>query len=100
MSALINKTALVYDRSGYFLFLEEELSYQFSRVQYFCEWKGFSPKSKGLLVGKDLTGVERVTNFFDAVDMSDVVIFPDVGNSDLQNYLRSNGKKVWGHGSA
>lgn len=48
--------------------------------------------------GDGLDGVIRVDDFFEpkVFDEIDLFVFPDIGFSGLQKYLRSIGKSVWG----
>ena len=50
--------------------------------------------------GVGLDGVERIDDFFEHVDLADLIIFPDVGDGSLQEYLRHQGKLVFGTGIA
>src|SRR5215472_27797 len=47
-----------------------------------------------------LDGVERVADFFDSLDRADLVVFTDVGQPGLQEYLRGHGMPVFGSGRA
>lgn len=92
-----DKTVLIYDY-GLFVSWAEKLTEYFGRVLYYMPWKSAFPKSNTLIVGKGLNGVERVRNFFDHVDEVDLFVFSDVYDGDLQEHLRSLGKRVWGGG--
>lgn len=52
------------------------------------------------MFGKGVKGLVRVNDFFEYVDVVDCIFFPDVGNGDLQEYLRAQGKAVFGCGYA
>src|SRR5438552_305400 len=95
---MIRRKCLVYDRSGYFLFVAEALASQFNEVFYYSEWRGMSPTSVKRLVGVGVHNVARENNLFDIVDAVDLFVFPDCGNADFQDYLRQQGKQVWGMG--
>lgn len=98
---LSDNTALVWDR-GSFLPFAQALGGKggFGQVLYFSEWRGFAPYSKDALIGRDMENVRRVDSFWDHLDDADVVVFPDVGDGDMQMYLRQIGKSVWGTGRA
>lgn len=97
---LSSKYALFYDH-GLFTYAAERLAREdgFGKVGYFTPWKVAFPKSNNALFGQGLTGVTRVDNFFDEVKKADIVIFPDIYDGDLQEFLRDEmGKVVWGGG--
>jgi len=92
---LKDKVAIVYD-NGLFLEFARVLAKSFKKVYYYMPWKNGFPKSNQYIVGEGITGIERIHNFFDYVDESDIFVFPDVYDGDLQLYLESQGKLVWG----
>ncbi len=92
---LKTKTLLVYD-NGLFVSMAVRLAKDFKKVMYYSVWKNAFPKSNGALIGEGLDEIERVNNFFDAVEEADVIWFPDVYDGDLQIYLEENGKRVFG----
>lgn len=97
MDDLSNKTALVYD-CGLCVELALRLAREggFGRVLYFMDWKQNLPVSAKAIVGDGFDEIERVHDFFDAVPDTDIFIFPDVMNGDLQLHLEGLGKRVWG----
>jgi len=66
-------------------------------VKHFTFWssEGF-PKYKSYVVGKGI--VEKVLYFFEELKDADIVMFPDIGVGDLVDYLRKQGKTVFGAG--
>lgn len=92
---LKEKTVMIYD-NGLFIELGKTLSKYFKKVYYCMPWKNAFPKSNQYIVGYGAEGVERIYNFFDYIDEIDLFIFPDVYDGDLQVYLQSIGKNVWG----
>lgn len=94
---LSNKTILVRDY-GLFATWAQKLSEEFGRVLYYCPYKSAFPRSQQYAIGTGLEGVERITNFWDHVDETDIFFFPDVYDGDLQVALRDMGKPVWGAG--
>lgn len=92
---LKEKTAIIYD-NGLFVEFAKTLSKSFKKVYYYMPWKSGFPKSNQYIVGQGVEGVERIYNFFDYIDQADIFIFPDVYDGDLQLYLQSLGKFVWG----
>ena len=92
---LSTKTAMVVD-SGLFVELSKTLSSSFKKVYYFMDWVSAFPKSNQYIVGHGIEGVERIDYMWDYFDDIDIFIFPDVYFGDLQEYLVSVGKTVWG----
>jgi hypothetical protein len=96
---LSGKTCLFFD-FGLFNSFAQKLGESFGRVLYYCEYKrGFSLTLEKA-IGQGMPNIERVDDFFDHVDEADVIVFPDIQNGDLQQYLRVEGKRVWGSGKA
>jgi phosphoribosylamine-glycine ligase len=52
------------------------------------------------MIGSGLPGVTKINDFFEGMENVDLVCFFDVGDGDLQDYLRSKGKRVFGTGAA
>ena len=94
-----DKTVCIYDY-GLFVSWAEKLTESFGRVLYFCPWQDGFPTSRKFKIGQGLPGVERVEDFWGVVqrDEADLYVFPDVFCGDIQEYLRSIGKYVWGCG--
>jgi len=90
------KTVLFWDASASYTHVAESVVGQFAKVLYFVPWeRGFSV-ARDYIPGLGLDDVERVPDFFDALDRSDLVVFSDVGQPGLQEYLRKNGMPVFG----
>lgn len=92
---LKNKTVCVYDH-GLFATWATKMTEYFGRVLYFCPWKNAFPQSNLFMIGQGLPEVEHVVDFFDIIEETDVFLFPDVYDGDLQCHLRDLGKPVWG----
>lgn len=100
MENLKDKTALVYDR-GLFMQIAERLGRDFGRVLYYNpSHKTVFPKFVDTFIGKGLQSenVEWIENLWDYADEIDIWVFPDTHDGDLQVYLRSMGKRVFGAG--
>jgi len=99
--SLKSKTVTVYDY-GNNLALAERLSREFGHVNYFKPWKDTSPETLKLVVGDGLDTVHRVKDFFapEVLHGTDLFVFPDIYDGDLQRDLISRGKRVWGSGMA
>lgn len=92
---LKSKTALVWD-NGIFTEIAVTLAQSFGRVLYYVPWTSGMPKSNALMIGEGLDGVERIASPWSHFDEIDIWIFPDVYEGDLQDWLASKGKRVWG----
>ena len=68
-------------------------------VGYFTPWDEAFPKSAKAIIGKGLEGLTRIDNWEQAVDRSDMSVFPDTFNGTKVDDLRRRGKRVWGAGS-
>ena len=89
------KTALVWD-NGLFVSLAVTLTKHFGTVYYFCPWVIGFPTSQLMMIGDGYPGVRRVLSPWSLLDDIDIFIFPDVFEADIQEYLVSIGKRVWG----
>lgn len=92
---LKSKCCLIYD-NGIFTELAVTLAKSFGRVLYYVPWTSGMPKSNAKLIGSGLPGVERVDDPFSYFDEIDIWIFPDVYEAGLQQWLASQGKRVFG----
>jgi hypothetical protein len=94
------KTVLFWDASASYTHVAESVVEEFANVLYFVPWeKGFSV-ARDFIPGMGLDGVERVPDFFDALPRADLVVFSDVGQPGLQEYLRAQGMPVFGSARA
>lgn len=92
---LRGKTCLVWD-NGLFVSLAVTLSAHFGRVLYYCPWITGFPTSQLQMIGVGVKGIERVESPWPHLDDVDIFVFPDVYEGDVQEYLVSLGKRVWG----
>lgn len=95
--SLKTKTVTVYDY-GNNVALAERLSREFGTVNYFKPWKDTAPETLKIVVGDGLDTIRRIKNFFDPriINGTDLFVFPDIYDGDLQCDLESRGKRVWG----
>jgi hypothetical protein len=94
------KTVLFWDASASYTHVCESVVEEFANVLYFVPWeRGFSV-ARDFIPGMGVDGIERVPDFFDALDRADLVVFTDVGQPGLQEYLRKNGMPVFGSARA
>ncbi len=107
MVDLSNKVAVFYDASGSYVHVAEGVAGDFGRILYYSSGpeSGF-PIPKNFLPGYGVDGIERIgvgqelEDFWDAVEIADLVVFTDVGNYGLQAYLRGQNVPVFGSGRA
>jgi hypothetical protein len=92
-----NKTVLIWD-NGIFVEIARRLAEDFGRVIYFCPWANGYPTSRGLLIGAGDDQFERIEDPWEFIerDEIDLYVFPDCYEGQLQSYLASIGKRVWG----
>lgn len=95
MSDYSKRRVLVYD-SGLNVGLANALSRDFGEVLYFTNWSRAFPSMTEVVSGHGYEGVKRITDFWSHVNDVDLFVFPDCYNGDLQVYLDSIGKRVWG----
>ena len=93
-------TVLIHD-GGLYPYAATKLAESFGCVLYFTPYSADNfPVSRKALWGSGLPGVTRIKDFWDYVDDADVIVFPDIGNGDLQAWLRTKGYRVWGSAEA
>lgn len=90
-----SKTCLVIDL-GLFTCVAEKLAEDFGKVYYHSPWTEAFPRSSSMLLGSGLKGVERCDYWEEAVEKSDLIVFPDAMLGPLQVLLEGAGKRVWG----
>ena len=95
---LSDKIVRIYGYGLFECFMALRLKESFGRVELFVPWKGSYPTPIKTLIGEGLSGVVKVDNFFRDINKVDLFCFFDVGDGDIQDYLRSNGKRVFGTG--
>lgn len=104
--SLGSKTVLFYDASGSYSHMAEVVVPDVGRCLYYVPYETGFPTPVGFLPGYGVDGIERVgvgqelEDFWDAIEVADLVVFTDVGNGGLQEYLRSQGIPVFGSGRA
>jgi hypothetical protein len=100
MTDFSRATALVIDQ-GLYVHIAEKLAESFGRVLYYCNgWRSAFPVSERYNIGAGLDGVERIANPWEHIDAADLIVFPDNHFGGEQEYLRRQGKRVWGSGHA
>lgn len=92
---LKSKVVTVVD-NGLFVDIALKLGQSFKKVYYWSPWISAFPKSNSMLPGDGFDEIERVKRVFDAIEKSDLVVYPDVYYSDMQVAVEKQGKLVWG----
>lgn len=92
---LKDKTIIVRDYGEYF-YIAEKLAESFGKVYYYVPYEDSFPLYNAQLIGKGIQGVERIYSFWDHLAEADVIMFPDLFEGDLQDYLREQGHNVFG----
>lgn len=97
MKAISDVTFLVAD-CGLFLPMAHCLAEQAKRVIYWSPERRAFPSVRQDCIGDGFEDIERVRDFWPMLGEIDCFVFPDIGQSALQEYLREIGKPVWGSG--
>lgn len=82
--------------TGLFLNIARRLASDYKRVLYWNPDTRSYPSVRQASIGDGFEGVECVREFWSQLNEIDLFVFPDVGLRDLQIYLESIGKAVWG----
>jgi hypothetical protein len=91
------KTYLIYD-FGLYTEHAARIARDGNIVKYFVESSTAFPEFSNYAPGMGLDGIDKIDNFFEHVDKSDIIMFPDVDSGDLCDYLRGLGYTVYGGG--
>lgn len=97
---LNDKTVRIYGYGLFECFMALKLKESFGKVELYIPWKGSYPLPIKCQIGSGLPGVTKIDNFFKDIEKVDLFCFFDVGDGDIQEYLRSLGKRVFGTGKA
>lgn len=91
-----DKTVLVYDFGSY-VEVAERLSRDYAKVYYYCPYviNGY-PEHTPMVIGSNISGVEKVKEWASVINEVDLVYFPDSHEPYLQYFFRSMGKAVFG----
>lgn len=96
---MIKRTALCIDH-GLFQGLAHCLAQEgYEKVLYFRPWTGSFPTANDYFIGTGYEDIERIHSYDQYFDDKDVTwIFPDLYSAELQEWLRAQGRQVWGAG--
>lgn len=88
-------TALVID-NGHFFELARTLARSYKKVYYYCPNISEGPKINKSMIGYGYEEIELAHDFYGKpYDESDLIVFPDVGQGDMQVEMAKT-KAVWG----
>jgi hypothetical protein len=84
---------------GTFICVAEKLAETMRTVYYYSPFSQEYQDVRDCIQGAGLDRVERLDYIFkpDIYDTIDLWVFPDIGYGDLQQFLRRDGKAVFGH---
>jgi hypothetical protein len=82
--------------NGLFTSLAQLLTKDFGQVMYASPWVCAFPTTNMLTIGDGISGVKRIDSIWEHIDDIDLFVFPDINDGELQLYLESIGKRVFG----
>lgn len=91
-----NKTIMVCD-NGLSVELAIMLSKSYGKVYYYCPWKqGGYPKIEQYWIGRGIDNIISIEDLWDHSDGTDIFVFTDIFDGDVQIHLQKLGKLVYG----
>jgi len=94
---LRTKTVCVVD-NGLFISFARKIASGFKKVYYYTPYQSAFVQSRQLVIGSGFDEIERILDPQSREDEVDLWVFLDLYQSDWQERLRSQGKRVWGAG--
>jgi hypothetical protein len=101
MKDLSKLTCRIYGYGIFEVFLAQALGPMnngFGKVELFTPWMNSFCEPAPRWIGRNVPGVERIWEFADNKDKVDTFCFFDVGDADIQQDLRAQGRAVFGTG--
>lgn len=95
MKEYSTKSVCIVD-NGLFPGFAETLAPSFGKVYYTSPWISDFPSSNRIKLSEGFPDFERVKDIWSVIEDVDLFVFPDLYQPDLQMYLASQGKRVWG----
>lgn len=96
---LSNKVVLCYDYGNY-IEIAMRLARDFGKVYYFCDWQSAYPKYDPYVVGDGINEIlpnfHHIHSIWEVYDEVDLWYFPDLYQSDFQQWLKNQGRLVFG----
>lgn len=98
MSITKELTVLIFDYGNY-AFVAEKFAKSYKRVLYYCPYAEAFPKYNKYMIGTGMDNVQKVESFWPYYDEIDLWFFTDLYQGEFQDWLRNNGKAVFGAGT-
>src|SRR5690348_3123862 len=100
MNEFKNKTVLCFDFGNY-IEVAKRLGRDFGTVYYYTPSviNGYQDH-KSLDIGRGVEGIIKVDDWWDYYEEIDLFVFTDIFMGELQDFLRRQGKRVFGSGKA
>ena len=95
-----SKKVLIIDCGGLFPEMGVRMARDAASVKYYSEWRDDFPGIDKAKVGEGLDGIERVDNYEDYLDNSDLIVSPDTMTGPLVEFLKKHDYPVAGPGRA
>ena len=95
---LSDKTAIVYDRGGLYLYCAEKLAEKYKKVYYFLPDSDAYPTSQKCVIGTGLKNIKRIHNLWEYIDKVDIIYDFDCYDGYFMNWLRDKGYVVFSSG--
>jgi hypothetical protein len=93
-----NKNVLVIDNGGLGIVHAERIARDVNHCWYWTFFKDAFPKIENYAIGYGIGNIEKIMHPFEYIDKADLIYFTDIGWGDLVDYLRKQGKIVFGSG--
>lgn len=97
MVNLKEKTILVWD-FGAFSYVAERFAKDYGRVLYYCPYDESFPRYNKYVIGSGLENVQKIDSFWPYYNEIDVWYFSDLYQGKFQQWLKNNGRLVFGSG--
>lgn len=95
---LKDKTCCVIDTGGSFIYVAQKLSQYFGKVYYYYPWERGFVEANNYIVGRGIPEIINVDNVWDVYEEIDLFYFTDLYYGAWQEFLRKQGKLVYGAG--
>ena len=82
--------------NGLFVSFARKIAPAFGKLDYYCPYQSYCPKSNQLCVGDGFDEMERIKFPLQDADKVDLWIFLDIYHCDMQSFLIERGARVWG----
>ena len=87
---------IIIDTGGMHVYLAKLLGTVFEKVRYYHPWESGEPLLQESKIGSGFEEFERIDNWHEHLDDTDLFIFPDLYYGPTQVWLEEQGFLVWG----